>query len=211
MTLTQASPFWLRLSAYARTSGDTGTSQMKQDTTMEKEKLEKLLNELPERMVEPVRPGLAEDVKRQITQQLHVHRMGMDTIRIMIDLRISRLAAAAVIIITILFCANFFGFRGSAGGDIIGAIKYSLARENIGRNEMLTNMTVASEGLLKEGKKVVYYGDSIDPEDGFALLMHWKLPNGKYRVIFSDWSTTTVSSDVLILLQAQMLKGKNQK
>lgn len=178
---------------------------------MEKERLEKLLNELSERMVEPVRPGLAEDVKRQIPQQLHAHRMGMDTIRIMIDLRISRLAAAAAIIIAILFCANFFGLRGSTGGDIIEVIEYSLARENIGRNEMLTNMAAISEGLLKDGKDVVYYGDNINPEDGFALLMHWKLPNGKYRVIFSDLRTMTVSSDVLILLQVQMLKEKNQK
>lgn len=177
---------------------------------MEKEKLEKLLNELSERMVEPVRPGLAEDVKRQIPQQLHAHRIGMDTIRIMIDLRISRLAAAAVIIITIFFCANFFGLRGSTSGDIIEAIEYSLVHENIGRNEMLKNMTVASGELLKDGKDVVYYGN-IDPKDGFALLMHWKLPNGRYRVIFSDLRTMTVSPDVLILLQAQMLKEKNQK
>lgn len=174
---------------------------------MEKEKLEKLLHELSERMEEPARPGLAEDVKRQIPQQLHVHKTGMDTIKIMIDLRISRLAAAAVIIITMFLCANFFGLRGSGSGDIIEAIEYSLARENIGRNEMLTNMTAASEGLLEEGKDVVYYGNT-DAGNRFALLMHWKLPNGRYRVIFSDLHTTTVSADVLIILQAQMLKGK---
>jgi hypothetical protein len=178
---------------------------------MEKEKLEKLLNELSERMAEPVRPGLAEDVKRQIPQQLHTHKMGMDTIKIMIDLRVNRLAAAAVIIITIFLCANFFGFRNSTGGDIIEAIEYSLARENIGRNNLLTNMAAMSEGLLEEGKDVVYYGNSINPKDGFALLMHWKLPNGKYRVIFSDLRTMTVSPEVLILLQAQMLKEKIQK
>jgi hypothetical protein len=178
---------------------------------MEKEKLEKLLNELSERMAEPVRPGLAEDGKRQIPQQLHAHKIGMDTIRVMIDLRVSRLAAAAVIIITIFLCTNFLGLRSSTGNDIIEAIEYSLARENIGRNDLLTNTALMSEGLLKEGKDVVYYGNGINAKDGFALLMHWKLPNGKYRVIFSDLRTMTVSSDVLILLQAQMLKEKNQK
>ncbi len=177
---------------------------------MEEEKLEKLLNELSEQMVEPVRPGLAEDVKRQIPQQLHAHRRGMDTISIIIDLRVSRLAAAAVIIITIFFCANFFGLRSSTNGDIIETIKYSLANENISRNK-LANMAAISEGLLKDGKDVVYYGSSIDTKDSFALLMHWKLPNGKYRVIFSDLRIITVSPDVLIMLQAQMLKEKIQR
>ena len=183
---------------------------MKHDTAMEKEKLEKLLNKLSERMVEPVRPGLAEDVKRQIPQQLHVHRRGMDTISIMIDLRVSRLAAAAVIIITTILFANFFSLRGSTEGNVIETIKYCLTREDVGRNE-ITNMAAISEGLLKEGKDVVYYGNGINTKDSFALLMHWKLPNGKYRVIFRDLRTITVSPDVLIILQAQLLKEKNQK
>ncbi len=178
---------------------------------MEKEKLEKLLNKLSERMTESVRPGLTEDVKRQIPQQLRAHRMGMNTIRIMIDLRVSRLAAAAVIIITIILGANFFGPKGSTGGDIVEAIEYSLARENIGRSDMLTNMAVIYEGLLKEGKDIVYYGDSTNRGDGFTMLMHWKLPNGKYRVIFSDLRITTVSPDMLIMLQAQMLQDKTKK
>jgi hypothetical protein len=183
---------------------------MKQDTAMEKEKLEKLLNKLSERIVEPVRPGLAEDVKRQIPQQLHMHRRGMDTISIMIDLRISRLAAAAVIIITTILFANFFSLRNSTEGNLIETIKYCLTRENVSRNEF-ANMAVISEELLKEGKDVVYYGNNIKPGDGFTLLMHWKLPNGKYRVIFSDLRIMTVSPDMLITLQAQMLKEKNQK
>lgn len=169
------------------------------------------MKELPGRMAEPVRPGLAGDVKRRIPQQLRVHRSRMDTISIMIDLRISRLAAAAVIIITTIFCANFFGLRGSTGGDIVEAIEYSLAGENVGRSEILTNMAVMYEGLLKEGKDVVYYGDSIDPEDKFAVLMHWKLPNDRYRVIFNDLRIMTVSPDVLIMLQAQMHQDRMQK
>jgi hypothetical protein len=173
---------------------------------MEKEKLEKLLNELSGRMVEQVPPGLAEDIKRQIPQQLHVHRRGMDTISIIIDLRISRLAAAAAIIITIIFCANFFGLRDSTGGEMIEAVEYSLAGEKVSRGELLADMAVMHDGLLKEGKDVVYYGDSIDPKDRFAVLMHWKLPNGKYKVIFSDLRMMTVSSDVLIVLQAHMLQ-----
>ena len=69
---------------------------------MREEKLEKLLNELADATAEQPRPGLAEDIRRRIPQQLSPHRGRMDTINIIIDLRISRLAAAAAIIITMI-------------------------------------------------------------------------------------------------------------
>ncbi len=178
---------------------------------MEEEKLKQLLNKLPERMSEPVRPGFAEDIKAQIPQQLRLHKMGMNTINIIIDLRISRLAAAAAIIVTIILCAHFFGFRESTGGAIIQAIEYSLVGEQVGRSEMLEDMKVLCEEMVKDGKEVVYYGASVDPENRFSVLMHWKLPDGRYRVIFSDLSMATVSSDMLILLQSHMLQERKQK
>lgn len=62
---------------------------------------------------------LGEDIKRQIPHRLSPHRVGMDTINIIIDLRINKLAAAAAIIITIVFCATFLGGRDSAGGSVL--------------------------------------------------------------------------------------------
>ena len=85
---------------------------------MREEKLKELLNELADATVEPVRPGLTEDIKRQIPQRLRPHRGGMDTINIIIDLRINKLAAAAAIIITVALCANFLGGQGPAGEGI---------------------------------------------------------------------------------------------
>ena len=41
---------------------------------MKQEKLDNLLNELAERTAEPVRPGLAEDIKEQIPAGLGTHR-----------------------------------------------------------------------------------------------------------------------------------------
>jgi len=178
---------------------------------MEEERLKQLLNKLPERMSEPVRPGFTEDIKAQIPQQLRLHKMGMDTINIIIDLRISRLAAAAAIIVTIILCAHFFGLRESTGGEIIQAIEYSLAGEQAGRSGMLADMKVVCEEMVKEGKEVVYYGASADLANRFEVLMYWKLPDGKYRVIFSDLSIATVSSDMLILLQSHMLQERKQK
>ena len=177
---------------------------------MEQKNLEKLLNELPRRMIEPVRSGLAEDIKGQIPQQLHTHKMGMDTINIIIDLRISRLAAAAVIIITIVFCANFFGVPDSTNGGIIETIGYSLAGDRAARSRELIATSSLYESMLEQGKEVVYYGNNIDWDDSNAVLMHWKLPNGKYKVIFSDFRVMTISADVLVILQAQMVQDKTR-
>lgn len=182
-------------------------SQNKKGIAMKEEKLKELLGEIEGRMTEPVRPSLADDIKHQIPQRLYLHRGSRDTINIIIDLRVSKLAAAAVIIVTVILCANFFGLRGSTGRDIIQAIEYSLVGEKACRSEVLADMSKLYEGLLDQGKKVVYYGDSFDPEDRFAVIMHWKLPDGRYRVIFSDLRVMTVSADVLIILQNQMIRN----
>ena len=179
---------------------------------MKEEKLKKLLNELTETTAEPVSPHLAEDIKHQIPQQLCPHRSGMDAINIMIDLRISKLAAAAVIIITMILSASFLGGRDSTGDSIYQnsklLIKYCLAGESAGRSDLLANMSKCYEFLVHQGKDVEYYGDSIDPDDSNAVLMQWKLSDGKYSVIFGDLRIKTVSAEQLIKLQARMLQKK---
>lgn len=64
------------------------------------------------------------------------------------------------------------------------------------------------EELVHQGKEVAYYGECIDLEDGNAVLLQWKLSDGKYRVIFADFRTKIVTADELIKLQAQMLQRK---
>jgi hypothetical protein len=90
------------------------------------EKLGKLLNELADATAGPVHPYLAEEIKHQIPQQLSPHKGGIDTVNIIIDLRISKLAAAAAIIITMILFANFFGGiskRQAAGRILFGGYK----------------------------------------------------------------------------------------
>ena len=182
---------------------------------MEEEKLGKLLNKLAERTAGPVRPGLAEDIKDRIPHRLMPHRGGMDTINIIIDLRISKLAAAAVIIITMILLANFFGGRYSTGDGIYQdsklLIRYCLRSAGVDRSGVLADTSKFYEYLVSEGEDVVYYGDSIDLEDSNAVLMQWKLSDDKYRVIFSDLRAKTVGSEELIKLQAQMLQKKTKK
>lgn len=178
---------------------------------MKEEKLEKLLNELTDRAAEPVRPGLAEDIKHRIPHKLMQHR-GMDTINVMIDLRISKLASAAVIIIAVVLWANFFSGRDSTGESIFKdgklMVEYFLGGSD--RSSDLEAVSKFYEYLIGSGKEVVYYGDSIDPTDSNALVMQWRLPSGEYRVIFGDLREGTVSAEELIKLQAQMLQKKTK-
>jgi hypothetical protein len=175
------------------------------------EKLEKLLNELADATAEPVHPHLAEDIKHQIPQQLSPHRGGLDTVNIIVDLRISKLAAAAAIIITMILCANLLRSRSSADEGIYQDgklwIKYCLGSIGADRSNVLTAKS-RYEHLAQMGKDIVYYGDSIDPQDSNAVLIQWKLSDGQYKVVFGDLREETVGAEELIKLQARMLQKK---
>jgi hypothetical protein len=172
---------------------------------MKEEGLKKLLNELSEVTKEPVSPALGEKIKRRIPQQLSPHKHGTDTIHIAINVRISKLAAAAVIIITILLCANLFGGRDWTSDGIVDGIRDSLAWFGAGRADVLA-VKSKYEDLARQGRLVVYYGDSIDPADSRAVLMQLKLPDGRYRVVFADGSTTVVNVEKLAELLSRMLQ-----
>jgi len=175
--------------------------------------LKELLNELADGTAEPVREGLNEDIKCRIPQSLEPHRGGRDTINIIIDLRISRLAAAAVIITTIVLLASFFSSRDSAGTDMYQdgklLIEYIIrGGEQTHRGDVLAGLSKLREAMAQQGREVVYYDNKPDPQDRYAVVMHWKLPDGRYGVIFGDLTTKTVSADTLIMLQAWMLQKK---
>lgn len=178
---------------------------------MREEKLEKLLNELADATAEPVHPHLAEDIKHQIPQQLSPHRGGLDTVNIIVDLRISKLAAAAAIIITMILWANLLRSRSSADEGIYQDgklwIKYCLGSIGADRSNVLTAKS-RYEHLAQMGKDIVYYGDSIDPQDSNAVLIQWKLSDGQYKVVFGDLREETVGAEELIKLQARMLQKK---
>jgi hypothetical protein len=176
------------------------------------ERLGKLLNKLAERTAEAVRPGLAEDIKQQIPERLGAHRGGMDTIKIMIDLRVSKLAAAAVIIISMILLASFFRVRNSPSGgfyeDSKLLIKYALAGEQERRRaDLAAAMSRFYEYLAKQGKEVVFYAESANINDSNSVLMQWKVSDGRYKVILGDLREIEVSAEELIKLQARMLQG----
>jgi hypothetical protein len=176
---------------------------------MSEEKLEKLLNELADATAEPAPSYLAEEIKHQIPQQLSPHRGGLDTVNIIIDLRISKLAAAAVIVLTMVVFANFFGGRSPADGSLYRngklLVEYCLG----GIKGKQSNVLAAKsryEYLVQAGRDVVYYGDRIDSGDSNAVLLQWKISDGEYRVVFGDLREETVSAEELIRLQGRMLQ-----
>lgn len=180
---------------------------------MGKEKLKRLLKELAERTTEPVRPGLSEDIKHQIPPRLVRHRSGWDTINIIIDLRMSKSVAAAVIIITMILLANFLGSRDSTGGSIFQdsmlLVEYVSGWTGADRSNVSAGRS-KYELLLGRGEEVVWYGDDIDPQDSDAVLMQWKLSDGKYEVMLVDGRERQVSSEELIKLLTQMLQKKSK-
>jgi hypothetical protein len=174
------------------------------------EELKELLNKLPDVITEPVPQGLGEDIKRQIPHRLSPHRGGINTINIIIDFRINKLAAAAAIIITVIFCATFLGGRDSTNGSVLQdsmlLIKYWGAADTSDISAGRTRY----EHLLGRGEDVVWYGDRLDPKDRGAVLIQRKLPDGKYEVMFVDGREKHVTAEELIPLLTRMLQKKTK-
>ena len=169
--------------------------------------IKELLNKLSDATTEPVPPALGEDIKRQIPHRLSHHRVGMDTINIIIHLRINKLTAAAAIIITIVICATFLGGRDSTGGvlqDSMMFIKYWATADTAGISAIKSRY----DRLRGRGEDVVWYGDRITSKDSSIVLMQRKLPDGKYEVMFVDGHQKQVTAEELIPILSRMLQKK---
>jgi len=135
-----------------------------------------------------------------------------DTINIIVDLRISRVAAAAAIVLAMLLIGSFFGGRDAAGARMFEDsklfLKYTLGGENACKAEFLGNLAQFRDDLIAQGREVVYYGDQAKLKDPCAIIMHWKLSDDRYAVILGDLTTRTVGPKTLIALQAHMLQSR---
>ena len=172
-----------------------------------------MLSGLADAEKEQASPLLAQRIKQQIPHTFMPHRGGLDTINIIIDLKISKLAAAAAIILTIVLFTNFLGWRDSTSGGIYqdGKLMVKYLFGNISAESDLSAGRIKYDSLLRQGKDVVYYGGSIDPKDSNAVLMQWKLSDDKYMVVFADLRERQVSGDELIKLQAHSYATKKIK
>jgi hypothetical protein len=175
---------------------------------MERERIEELLRVVPGRLIEQARPGLAQEIKDRIPHRLSFHRM--DTINIIVDLRISRIAAAAVILLAVLLIGGVFGGRDTLGHDSKLLLKYTLSGDKACNAQVLAGLQKFRDDLIAQGKEVVYYGDRIDLDDPYAVLMHWTISEDRYGVILGDLSARTVSARTLIRLQARMVRDRSK-
>jgi len=80
---------------------------------MEEDQIKQLLTELGPRLTEPVPSDLGEQIKQRIPHRLSRHKISWDTVNIIIDLRLSKSVAAAVIVIAMILLLNLFGGRDS--------------------------------------------------------------------------------------------------
>ena len=173
---------------------------------MEHEKIEKLLQELAARTAEPVSGNLAEEIKKQIPSHLKAHRGGMDSFNIVIDLRVSKLAAAAAIILTMLLWANIFERGDAIGGGIYNDCKLLLKHHFIRGSNEVSIAKIRYQYLIDRGKEAVFYGQSTNLQDSNAIVLQWKLSDGNYRVVFANLHEETVTAEELIKLQSRMLQ-----
>jgi hypothetical protein len=176
-------------------------------------KIEDLLRAWAEHGIGRARPELGREIRNRIPHRLIPHRM--DSINIIIDLRISRVAAAAAIIAAMLVIGGFLGGRDAVGGRMLADSKlfleYTLHGESAGKAQILGNLGRFRDGLIAQGREVVYYGNPANRNDPYAIIMHWKLDEDRYGVILNDLSPRTVSAKTLIRLQDHMIQEQSGK
>jgi hypothetical protein len=172
---------------------------------MEEEQIKEMLTELGRRATEPVRPGLGEEIKQRIPHRLSRHKIGWDTVNIIIDLRLSKSVAAAAIIITMILLLNLFSGRDSSGGGIIKDSVFLIKYWGGSDEDQVSISRKRYEHLLERGENVVWYGDSVDVKDANAVLLQYELPDGKYELTFADGQEKKVDTEQLANVLSRML------
>jgi len=172
---------------------------------MDQQKTENLLEELAEKTVELPPAVLAEKIKNRIPETIRPHR-ATDGFNIVINLRVSKLAAAAAIILTMVLCANLFERSDLSAGSIYDDCKLFLTCRLTGGGNELALAKTRYQYLLDKGEEVFFYSPGIAQKDSNAILLQWKLSDGNYRVIFTNLREETVSAEELIKLQVRMLQ-----
>ncbi|MGD2094581.1 MAG: hypothetical protein PVH77_06205 [Phycisphaerales bacterium] len=176
----------------------------------EKKELKELLNELTEKTVEPVRSGLHEEIKNQIPVKLPPHKGGLDSIKIIIDLRINKLTAAAAIITTIIFCATFLGDKHQIAGGILQDNILLLKYWGGDHESNISAGKIKYEYLLSRGEEVAWYGNIVNQRDNNSVIIQHKLQDGRYEIFFIDGREKTVNSEELVQILTEMLQKKTK-
>ena len=166
------------------------------------QKIEDLLQELGQVGAEPASQGLAERIKRQIPDRLMAPHWGRDTVNIMVHLKVSRVAAVAAIVMALIV---FGGLFGGISGWYPGVEDLFSGQARAG-----SVLAQLSQEMASNGVEVVYYEQNANSQDPTLILMYWRLPEGDYRVVFTNGRVVRVSAEQLIKLQSNTIRGMRQ-
>ena len=175
-------------------------------------KTEELLRQMARSIDEPVSDDLAGRIKRQIPQTFQHRKWGKGPINIIVHFRISRLAAAAAIIITLMACTIIYQGQNQNSDGIYDDLKMLvtfLPDRGGSTEQVMAGFQNFSLALRDKGKNVVFYGDVIEKPSPNTLLMYWKLKSGDYRVVFGDFRVDQLTATELIETQSHMLLAIN--
>jgi len=183
------------------------------DQRMGTQRIEDLLEALGTHGFDRARPELAQEIKGRIPHRLIPHRT--DLVGMLAEVRISRFAAAATILVALLVSGSFFGGRDAVGKQMYEDSKllfqYMLAGENACKSRVLNNLMRFRDDMAAQGREVVFYGDQVDLNNRYSIILHWKLSDDRYGVVLGDLSARTISGDMLIRLQTYMLQEQAKK
>lgn len=169
------------------------------------------LKELAQCVAEPVPAHLGDKIRRNIPARLH-HRWGKDAVNIIIHFRISRFTAVVAILLTLVVCWILFGDTGRGDTplyrELIGMDW--LPSEEAGHEAVRSAMQTRYRWLVEQGYEAEYYGDIVDFENTYDIILHWRIDEDRYRVIFASLEPRIVTAKELIHLQTTMLKSRAQ-
>jgi len=101
--------------------------------------------------------------------------------------------------------------KTAAAEQLQQKLKEASSEEEIANRTMEIMKPIQSLGmfymsLVQDKKEPVYYGESVEPGDGSAVLLRWKVSDGQYRVIFGDLTTADVTAEQLAELESLLPK-----
>lgn len=175
---------------------------------MQNSDIEKMLKDLAVKTSVKAPEGLSDRIKAQIPSELKEYKGKFDTVRIIVDLKVGRLAAAVIIILMVIFCTTIYD-RAEYGNAFIKDTKFVFGYlTGSGVPSATENLKEVESGIFSMGGREVFYcgGDKSGGDD--AILMHWEIADGQHRVVFADQSVKVVSGDELIQLLSKALLEK---
>ena len=69
----------------------------------------------------------------------------------------------------------------------------------------ITSLALFHMKLVQDKRDPIYYGRTVTPGDGSAVLLRWKAESGKYKVIFGDLSTTEMDFEELVKIEPEII------